>query len=143
MKKLPSIVQAWVRGATESMEVSRAEAVAVWQGNIEATATLLISTGDLAQKRISNTKIVAIEKSVWNRISGKSNSIDVNYLKMRAERGFWDGRRNGEGEALGLTPTEILAAERKTDLAAKEAMAQLCGSQAPAIEYRGRALLGF
>lgn len=50
---------------------------------------------------------------------------------MRAESGFWDEIRKGEGEALGFKPTEILAAElradvaaaRKADLAAKEAIA--------------------
>lgn len=94
-------------------------------------------------------QIVAIENSVRNQISGKSNSIDVDYLKMRAESGFWDGTRNGDGEALGLTPMDILAAElraevaaeRKTDLAAKEAMTQLM--RISGADYRGRALLGF
>lgn len=49
---------------------------------------------------------------------------------MRAERGFWGEVQNGEGETLGLIPAESLAvapradvvAERRTDLAAKEAM---------------------
>ena len=130
MKNLPSIVQAWVRGATDSIEVSRAEAVAVWYGRNEATLTLLISTGDLAQPNRRN----------WNHISGKSNSTDVNYLKMR---GFWDGRRNGDGEGLGLTPADILAAghraERKIDLAAKEAIS----AQVPNTQYRDRVYWGF
>lgn len=50
---------------------------------------------------------------------------------MRAESGFWDEMRNGDGAALGLAPPESLAvalradvvADRRADLAATVAMA--------------------
>lgn len=75
----------------------------------------------------------------------------VRNLKMRAESGFWDEIRNGEGAALGLTPAESLAvalradmaAERITDLAATVAMAYGNCIQIEIAEERGRALLGF
>lgn len=63
MKSSPSIVQAWVRGATESIEVSTEEAVAVWYGNIETTLTQPISTGDLAQAEFQTPD--------WNQLSEK------------------------------------------------------------------------
>lgn len=66
---------------------------------------------------------------------------------MRADSGFCDATRKGEGEALGFKPAEILAADRKADLAAaKEAMAVaqvLIQVVCESADYRDRALPGF
>lgn len=62
------MVQAWPRGATESIEVSNAEAVAVWYGNIDIMLTLLISTGHLIHTKIKyqSTQKTKIEYLVAN-----------------------------------------------------------------------------
>ncbi|KAF5820740.1 hypothetical protein HanXRQr2_Chr01g0005611 [Helianthus annuus] len=42
--------QPYLQGAVESIEVSNAEAVAVWKGNNDSTVTQLISTGNLKMR---------------------------------------------------------------------------------------------
>ncbi|KAD4982415.1 hypothetical protein E3N88_19086 [Mikania micrantha] len=106
---IPSRVQPQVLGA-ESIDVSRAEAVAVWNGSIDSTDTQLISTGDLIQAFYISSLI----------------TNEDHYFK-----GFCEGMRKDERGAdvtLGFAPADILeAAERtavalrRTDLAATAA----------------------
>ena len=103
------------------MEVSNAEAVAVWYGSIDST-TQLITVGDLCRKYREFLSVHRERKCKRGVTVTATATVKGCYLKMRLESELCFGTRNGDRVGFDLPPAANFAfpeaAERKKDRAA-------------------------